>query len=100
MADHRLEGAAGLPEGEMRVVDLPGCQVVLRNVGGNLIAIENACPHRGGPVGEGEIEGDTITCPWHGWSFNLNSGQSTMNPAAVVRLFPCRAEGDDVVIDV
>jgi nitrite reductase/ring-hydroxylating ferredoxin subunit len=92
--------AAELPDGAIKVVDMGDCPLVVRNVRGTLHAIENVCPHRGGPVGEGDIDGDTITCPWHGWSFDINTGQGTLNPAAMIRKFPCRIEGGDVTVEI
>ena len=53
------------------IVDVDGNSIAVWNVGGNFFAFQNVCPHRGGPVGEGELEGNVITCPWHGWSFDF-----------------------------
>lgn len=91
--------AAELGPGMLRAIEIDSQPVVVRNVGGTLYAIENICPHRGGPIAEGEIANGAITCPWHDWSFDLASGQNTMNPAATIRLFPCRVEGGNVVVD-
>jgi nitrite reductase (NADH) small subunit len=91
--------AAELGPGKLRVIEIDSQPVVVRNAGGTLYAIENICPHRGGPIAEGEIRGGAITCPWHDWSFDLASGQNTMNPAATIRMFPCRIEGGNVIVD-
>ena len=85
--------------GSLKIVEIDDRPVVVRNVGGTLHAIENICPHRGGPVGEGDIQGNVIVCPWHDWAFDLSSGQNTMNPAATLTRFPCRVEDGWVVVD-
>lgn len=62
-------------EGKSKIVSLPnGSQIALFKIDGKIYALENACPHMGGPLGEGEIEGDLVTCPWHGWQFNIKDG--------------------------
>ena len=92
--------AADVPPGELKVLDIDDKPIVIRNINGTLHAIENICPHRGGPVGEGDLEGDTIVCPWHGWAFHHDTCQNTMNPAAVIRKFPVRVEGGDIVVEI
>lgn len=84
-----------------KIVEAPdGTQVAVFNVNGEFCAINNICPHRGGPLGEGDLEGTLATCPWHGWQFDVKTGQSPVNPAASVKTFPCRVEGADVVVEV
>lgn len=92
--------AATLPPGERLCLEHQGRPLTVLNVAGAYHAVENNCPHRGGPVGEGEVEGSILTCPWHGWSFDLRSGHCTSNPAALLTTFACRVDGDDVVVDV
>jgi nitrite reductase (NADH) small subunit len=72
--------------------------VAIFDVGGELFAYENVCPHQGGPIGEGEIEGGTVTCPWHAWCFDLRSGKLTLGDFAELRAFDVRVEGDDVLV--
>jgi nitrite reductase (NADH) small subunit len=61
-------------------------------------AVENVCPHQGGPLADGWLEGTTITCPWHGWCFDLRSGKMTLGDFASVARFAVRAEGDDLYV--
>lgn len=96
----RIAAASDLPPGARKCLEVAGRQITLLNVDGTLHALENNCPHRGGPVGEGEVERGVITCPWHGWSFDLATGQGTENRAAVIPVFPCRIEGSDLVIEI
>ena len=58
--------------------DAPG--VALFNVDGEILALDNTCPHAGGPLGEGTLDGEVVECPWHGWEFNVRTGQCIENP--------------------
>ena len=69
------------------------------NVGGRIHALAGACPHRGGPLGQGAINGADLTCPWHGWEFDCRTGVHDYNPAVQVATFPVRVVGDDILID-
>ena len=94
-------GAAGdVKPGEARVVDVAGRTLALFNVKGRYYAIDNACPHRGGPLGEGDFSGTVVACPWHAWSWDVTTGGNTNNPAVKVACFPVTAEGDDVFVEL
>ncbi len=60
--------------GQMRVVSVGGVDVVIANVGGTYCAFNNSCPHSEGPLGDGELDGDIVTCPWHSTRFNVRTG--------------------------
>ena len=76
-------------------------EIALFKVGGNYYALENACPHAGGPLAEGEFEGDVVTCPWHGSQFNVMTGAVVGPPAnRGVKSFPVRVTGNDVEIGI
>lgn len=62
-------------EGAMKKVEAQGKAVLFTNIGGVISAINNTCSHRGGPLDEGAIEGEEVTCPWHGAKFNVCSGK-------------------------
>jgi len=70
-----------LAPGEHRVVELPGYSVLVVNLQGEYYAVENICPHDGGALGGGQIEGDTVTCPRHGACFSLKNGEVLAPPA-------------------
>jgi nitrite reductase/ring-hydroxylating ferredoxin subunit len=92
--------ASEIQPGSGTVVDVDGNSIAVWNVGGNFFAFQNVCPHRGGPVGEGELEGNVITCPWHGWSFDLTTGVSPINPAAKLTRYDVKLEGDEVKVNL
>ncbi len=76
-----------VPEGHARVVRVDEREVALYNVGGRIYATENTCCHRGGPLGEGELEGTTIRCPWHLWEFDVVTGACGNAPGMRVRTY-------------
>ncbi len=84
--------------GSGKIVVVQGYPVALFNVGGRFYAVSNACLHRGGPVGEGELDGTVVTCPLHGWEYDVRTGTNTINPAARLRTYEVRVEGDDVFV--
>jgi nitrite reductase/ring-hydroxylating ferredoxin subunit len=70
-----------LAEGQGRALEVQGKAIALFNVGGTFYAIDNTCKHRGGPLGDGDLEGNTVTCPWHGWQYDVTTGACQGNPA-------------------
>lgn len=74
--------------------------VALINADGTFYALDGVCPHQGGPLGEGELSGSTLTCPWHGWQFDVCTGQHQINPRVRQPQFAVRIEGDDVFVDL
>ena len=68
-----------IPDGGCKQVELGGDAVAVFNVAGQLRAIQNSCIHRGGPLGEGYLDGDKLECPWHGWQFEVKTGCISFN---------------------
>jgi nitrite reductase/ring-hydroxylating ferredoxin subunit len=87
-----------IPEGTAKTVEVNGVWIALFNVAGSFFAVDNTCPHAGGPIGEGQLSGETVTCPWHGWSFNVRTGEREGNPNITVACCPVRVEGNKVQI--
>jgi len=94
----RVVKAADVPPGSGRVFVVQGHPVALFNVDGRFYALSNVCLHRGGPIGEGELDGTIVTCPVHGWEYDVRSGVNTINPAARLRTYEVRIEGDEVFV--
>lgn len=95
-----VANVSDLKEGEGKVVNANGTDIALFNVDGEFYAINNKCVHKGGPLGEGVLDGDIVSCPWHGWQFNVKTGVSPVNPAAKVDCYPVKVEGDKVFVDI
>ena len=87
-----------LPVGQGRVVEAEGRTLALFNVDGTFYAIDNTCPHRGGPLGEGDLEGRIVLCPWHAWRWDVTTGANANNPAVRIACYPVVVEGADVFI--
>ncbi|HUG44858.1 MAG TPA: nitrite reductase small subunit NirD [Acidobacteriota bacterium] len=83
-----------LLEGEGIVVTAGNREIALfKTSDGRLFAVDNSCPHRGGPIAEGMLTGSTVTCPWHGWPFDLATGACLYNDAACLESFEVCVEG-------
>jgi nitrite reductase/ring-hydroxylating ferredoxin subunit len=78
--------------------EVNGKTIAVFNVEGTYYAIDNTCVHRGGPLGEGEVEGQVVTCPWHGWQFNVTTGACVNNPSARVDSYQVKVEGADIKV--
>ena len=87
-----------LQPGEAKVIEAGGKTLALCNVDGAFHAVDNTCVHRGGPLGEGSLDGTTLTCPLHGWGYDVTTGACTVNPAAHITRFETKIEGDDILI--
>ena len=72
--------------------------ICVANFNGNYSAMDNVCLHRGGPLGQGMIEGGKVVCPWHGWQWDLKTGEAAQNPSAKVAVYPLKIENGDVLI--
>lgn len=82
-------------------VEVEGQSIAIFNLGGTFHAIQNDCPHRSGPLAEGTVEGEEVTCPWHGSRFNVRTGTVLSPPAREgVKSFPVRVTGDDVEVEI
>lgn len=88
-----------IPPGTIREFQVDGKPMALANVGGSYYAIDNTCLHRGGPLGQGVLEGGVVTCPWHGWQFDVTSGKIPANPAVGVSCYKVEVRGDDVWVE-
>ena len=88
-----------LSEGRGRIVDVNGKPVAIFNVDGNFCAISDTCMHRGGPLGEGELDGKIVVCPWHGWRYDVTTGVNELNPSISVQKYQVKVEGDDLFLE-
>ena len=88
-----------LPVGACKLCISEDRRIAIFNLSGTRYAIDNHCTHRDGPVGAGELNDVVITCPWHGWRFNVTSGRC-LEGGANLRCYPVHVEGSDVLVDV
>ena len=87
-----------IPPGTCRTVDIEGIRLALCNVNGTFLAVDNTCPHAGGPLGEGAMDQELIECPWHGWRFNVRTGERPENPEIRVACVEVRVMGANVQV--
>ncbi|MBF8286843.1 MAG: bphF [Dehalococcoidia bacterium] len=95
----RVAGRGDVPAGEMLIVEIEGAEIVLANVDGQIYAFGNGCTHRGGPLGEGLLEGDEVECPFHQGRFNVKTGEAVQEPPTEpVPTYEVQVDGDDIKV--
>jgi nitrite reductase (NADH) small subunit len=91
---------AELPSGRAKAIDVNGRRIALFHTVHGFFALDNTCPHRGGPLAEGDVVGDEIVCPWHLWGFELATGRCPGNPDMTVGTHEVRLDGDRIFVKV
>ncbi len=89
-----------IPEGERKLVNVNGMSIGVFHHNGKFYALRNSCLHRGGPVATGRLEGDTLTCPWHGFQYNVTTGQLLVDPAASLDHYDVVVKDGQVSLEV
>ena len=74
--------------------------IALFNVDGEYYALDGVCPHQGGPLGKGLLNGEIVTCPWHGWQFNVCTGQHQTTQSLCHESFPVKIDAGSVFVDI
>jgi nitrite reductase (NADH) small subunit/3-phenylpropionate/trans-cinnamate dioxygenase ferredoxin subunit len=87
-------------EGRGRVVTVSGVKVAVFRVGDKLHAVRDRCPHMGASLAEGTISGGAVRCSWHGWRFDLETGDCDRKDWVELPVYEVRVEGDDVMVRV
>ena len=87
-------------EGEVVETEVNGVAICLAHQNGVFSALDNWCPHRQGPLGQGWLEEGVVICPWHSWAFNLQTGIANPPDRAVVHVFPLRVEAEHILIQI
>ena len=96
----KVANLSDLGPGSSITVEAKGKAVALFNVDGAVYALDNTCLHRGGPLGEGFLEDDVVTCPWHMWEYNVRTGEKVGDPSLKVATYPVEVEGNDIKVAV
>jgi nitrite reductase (NADH) small subunit/3-phenylpropionate/trans-cinnamate dioxygenase ferredoxin subunit len=86
------------PPGQGRMVVVSGRHVALFRLGDEFFALDNMCLHRGGPLCEGPIDRGVVTCPWHGWSYEIKTGTMVQDPRVGVSKHDVRLLGDEIAV--
>lgn len=89
-----------VPEGQSTVIRLPdGDEIALFHAEGQFFALTNSCPHLGGPLAEGEVDDGRVTCPWHGWQFDLKTGHCMNCPGENAKSYVLLIENGDIFLN-
>lgn len=96
----KVAAAVDVAVGEARVVEASGKPIALVNADGTFYAVDNTCLHRGGPLGDGELDGLILTCPWHGWRWDVKTGANTNSPAVTLTCYPVSVEDGAVYVEL
>jgi nitrite reductase (NADH) small subunit len=96
----KVAAVADLESGKCTVVSADGKSIALVNVEGTFYALDNTCPHMGGPLGRGFVDGDILMCPLHGWPFDVKTGESPMMQGLKTGCYECVVEGEDVFVNL
>lgn len=96
----RLASVDEIEPGAGKEITAAGRIIALFNVDGELHAIDGICAHAGGPVGKGSLDGSIVTCPWHGWQYDVRSGQHCLTPTICQQSFPVTIENGEVWIEL
>lgn len=100
MAFVRAAKKSDIPPGTINQVDVAEKAIALANVDGKFYAINNTCLHESGPLGDGQLTGAIVACPWHCWEYDVTTGKLVNNPAEGVECYPVEIRGDDIFVDV
>src|ERR1700694_2776669 len=98
MAFVKVAKVSDVAPGTIREVQWEGKTVALANVEGKFHAINNTCLHRGGPLGQGPLDGKVVTCPWHGWQYDVTSGRGVENQTVKLDCYEVEVRGEEIFV--
>jgi nitrite reductase/ring-hydroxylating ferredoxin subunit len=96
----RVASLSDLQPGALMQVEAGGTALAVCNHDGTLHAFQGQCPHRSGPLGQGNLADGNIVCPWHAWEFRVQSGENDYNPDIVLKRYAIAVEGDSVFVEL
>ncbi len=96
----KVASLSELAPGAAKAIEVKGKAIALFNVEGTIYATDNTCLHQGGPLGEGELMGDVVICPWHQWEYNVRTGEMVGNSSVKLATYPVQVEGSDIKVAV
>ncbi len=96
----KVENMEDIPEGHGREVTVEGRKLALFKANGGLYAISNLCLHRGGPLSEGELKDYRVTCPWHGWKYDVRTGAFDIIPTLKVRAYKVEEKNGELFVEI
>jgi nitrite reductase (NADH) small subunit len=100
VAFQRAAKQGEIPPGQIREFQVAGKAVAIAHVDGKFFAINSICLHHGGPLGEGDLNGSVVTCPWHGWQYDVTTGKLAQQPDSGVDCYPVELRQDELYVDL
>ena len=107
MAQHQLQKrivkigtTRDVPDSKGKEVIVDGRKLALFKVEGQYHAIANLCLHRGGPLADGELNGHIVTCPWHGWKYDVRTGAFEIIPTLKVKAYRVELKGEELYVEI
>jgi 3-phenylpropionate/trans-cinnamate dioxygenase ferredoxin component len=97
--ERRIARASEIPPGRAKPFPADGLEILICNLGGTFYAIEDVCTHDGGQLDQGRLEGERVTCPRHGATFDVRTGEATLPAVLPVMTFPVREENGELIVD-
>ena len=97
---HRISSVSDVALGTGREFVVGGRIVALFHLDSGFHALDGICPHAGGPLAQGLVRGNVVTCPWHGWQFDVTTGTHCLNSQLCQPSFPVAVEGTDVFVEL
>jgi NAD(P)H-dependent nitrite reductase small subunit len=91
---------ADMPDDTGTVVIVRGAEIAIFKVGDSVFALDNVCPHREGPLGFGDLDGDVVTCPFHAWQISVRTGEVVDFPSMCTRTYPTRVRDGNAYVEV
>ncbi len=89
-----------IPAGQGKCIEVEGKRIAVFNVDGTYYAIDDVCPHQGGSLSEGELAGTVVTCPWHGWEYDITTGVNRDDSDVAQEKFAVMVDGNDILVAV
>jgi nitrite reductase (NADH) small subunit len=86
--------------GAGKTVEIDSKRIAVFNVDGQFYAIDDECPHQGGPLGEGDLDGPIVTCPWHAWMYDVTTGINTDDDTICLAKYEVRIDGTSILLAV
>ena len=97
----RVASVGEIPVGRGKSVEIEGIPLAVFNAGsGRYRVLAGACPHEGGPLGDGVLLGDSVVCPWHGFDFDIRTGACDVAPDLAVTVYPVSVTGSDILVEL
>jgi nitrite reductase (NADH) small subunit len=100
VSQHRVARTDEIEPGTGKEVVAGGRVIAVFNIDGEFRAIDGICAHAGGPVAKGQLNGSIVTCPWHGWQYDVSNGQHCLTPTICQQSFPVEIDGDDILVEI